>query len=80
MQQAFEGIIDASGLCSLRQDNRGDYRSNVSCSSMCVQFWAVLDTQCATQILRELLAGNRRRALALLEETATTLGSKMQNV
>ena len=80
MLQAFEGIIDAGGLCSLRQDNGSDYRSNVSCSSERVQFWAVLDTQNATQILRELLAGNRRRALALLEETATTLGSKMHNI
>jgi hypothetical protein len=76
MLQAFEGIIDASGLRSLRQDGSclpmpRDYRPDE------VPFWAVLDTDAASRILRELFAGNRRQALTLLEASAVSLGSRL---
>ena len=77
MLRSFEGIIDASGLRSLRQDDGFLHQhSNDEGSSSKLPFWAVLDTQDATVILRELLSGNRRQALKLLEECAITLGSK----
>ena len=77
MLRSFEGIIDASGLRSLRQDDGFLHQhSNDEGSSSKVPFWAVLDTQDATVILRELLSGNRLQALKLLEESAITLGSK----
>ena len=77
MLRSFEGIIDASGLRSLRQDDGFLHQhSNDEGSSSKLPFWAVLDTQDATVILRELLSGNRLQALKLLEESAITLGSK----
>ena len=77
MLRSFEGIIDASGLRSLRQDDGFLHQHAYDeGSSSKVPFWAVLDTQDATVILRELLSGNRRQALKLLEESAITLGSK----
>lgn len=74
MLQAFEGLIDANGLRSLRQGG-GPARLDVDSTSEAVPFWAVLDTQAASQVLKELLAGNRRFALSLLEATAKSLGS-----
>ena len=77
MLRSFEGIIDASGLRSLRQDDGFLHQhSNDEGPSGKVPFWAVLDTQDATVIIRELLSGNRRQALKLLEASAITLGSK----
>lgn len=79
MLRSFEGHIDASGLCSLRQ-NDGDSGPLLSANlgrTPAVPFWAVIDTADATNIIRELLSGNRRRALVLLEEAAVTLGSKL---
>ena len=77
MLQSFEGIIDASGLRSLRQDDGFLHQhATDDGSNSKVPFWAVLDTQDATVILRELLSGNRLQALKLLEECAITLGSK----
>ena len=77
MLQSFEGIIDASGLRSLRQDDGFLHlHSHDEGTGGKVPFWAVLDTNDATTILRELLSGNRRQALKLLEESAITLGSK----
>lgn len=75
MLQTFQGIIDAHGLCTLQQDE-GALRLQVSETSQGVPFWAVLDHRAATRILRELLAGNRSRALRMLEERAVSLGSK----
>lgn len=75
MLQAFEGIIDASGLCSLQQDGTKAV-SRPLCGGNQVPIWEVLDTSAATQVLRELIAGNRRRALTLLETAAVSLGSK----
>ena len=77
MLRSFEGIIDASGLRSLRQDDGFLHlHAYDEGSGSKVPFWAVLDTEDATVILRELLSGNRRQALKLLEESAITLGSK----
>lgn len=76
MLQAFEGIIDASGLRSFRQDG-GRWLVSAHCGPDQVPFWAVLDTRSATQVLQELSIGNRRRALVLLEATAVSLGSRL---
>lgn len=76
MLQAFEGIIDATGLRSLRQDS--NCRRVSSCNeSDAVPFWAVLESKVATQIIREILSGNRLRALRLLESSAVSLGSEV---
>lgn len=76
MLQSFEGIIDATGLCSLRQDgSRAPFAVDAKRNQ--VPFWAVVDTLSASQVLRELIAGNRRRALAILEASAVSLGSKL---
>lgn len=76
MLQAFEGIIDASGLCSLRQDGSRSSFAAIPQRSQ-IPFWAVIDSHSATQVLKELIAGNRRRALSLLEASAVSLGSKL---
>lgn len=76
MLQSFEGIIDATGLCSLRQDG-GRAPFAVDANRDQVSFWAVVDTHSASQVLRELIAGNRRRALVMLEASAVSLGSKL---
>lgn len=76
MLQAFEGIIDVTGLRSLRQDS--NRRCVLSCNeSDAVPFWAVLESKVATQIIREILSGNRLRALRLLESSAVSLGSEV---
>jgi hypothetical protein len=75
MLQAFAGIIDANGLRSLRQDNGRIHPGRADTEAASVPFWAILDTNDATRVLRELLSGNRRRALRLLEEASVSLGS-----
>lgn len=75
MLQAFAGIIDASGLRSLQQDNGRIQPDSNESGTASVPFWAILDTNDATRVLKELLSGNRRRALRLLEEASVSLGS-----
>jgi len=74
MLQAYEGIIDASGLCTLHQDG-GSLRLPES-NREGIPFWAVLDHRSAATILQEMIAGNRGRALRMLEECAHCIGSK----
>lgn len=73
MLQAFEGMIDATGLCSFRQDG-SRARIILSDNRNQIPFWAVVDIHSASDVLRELMAGNRRRALSMLEESAVSLG------
>lgn len=71
MLREFHGTINASGLCSLGQ--------TVPTTQLCANalpIWAVLDDCAATRVIRELVAGNRVRALRLLEEFAYSLGSE----
>ena len=76
MLQDFEGIIDASGLCTLHQDG-GSLRLHVPESNReHIPFWAALAHRFAAAILREMVAGNRGRALRMLEECAHCIGSK----
>ena len=71
MLREFHGIIDATGLCSLGQSARSGRTHEA-----CLPFWAVLDECSASDILHELLAGRRERALKLLEEFAVSLGTE----
>lgn len=75
MLRSFEGVIDSQGLRSLRQDDGRCPIAEASSTNGQLPFWAILDTNDATRILRELLSGNRRQALLALEELAVTLGS-----
>lgn len=70
----FEGIIDARGLQALQQCS--DSLRLPSRRGAAVRFWAALDHRLATQVLREMLAGDRGRALRLLEEFCVAIGSK----
>jgi hypothetical protein len=77
MLTEFEGIIDCNGLSVFRQNGRHDllgYQPTVQVN--CVPFWAVVETDSALEILREMQSGNRVRALCLLEELAFSLGSQ----
>lgn len=75
MLQAFAGIIDVNGLRSLRQDNGHTRPGSADSEATSIPFWAILDTNDATRVLKELLLGDRRRALRLLEEASVSLGS-----
>jgi hypothetical protein len=75
MLRAFQGIIDANGLRSLRQDEGRFLAIEPSRQASSIPFWAILDTSDATRVIRELLSGNRRQALKLLEEVSISLGS-----
>lgn len=74
----FQGIIDQEGLARFEQ--RSDWTrladNNEESLSKRVPFWAVLDTEIATEILRELMQGSRKRALRILEESAVSLGTR----
>ena len=79
MLTEFEGIIDSGGLSMFRQKWR---RSGGDCPVMghrrSIPFWAVLETNSAAQILRQLQIGNGIRALRLLEELAFDLGCEWE--
>lgn len=77
MIQAFEGIIDGSGLCTLHQDGGSLRLHSADAKGERIPFWAVMDHRCAATIVREIFSGNRARALRLLEESALSLGSKV---
>lgn len=71
MLREFHGTINASGLCSLGQSVPAE-----SLNANAFPIWAILDDCAATQVIRELVSGNRIRALRLLEEFALSLGSE----
>lgn len=76
MLYEFQGIIGRDGLRSFGQSAATqDSLAQISNATL-VAFWAVVDSESATGILRELAYGSRRRALRLLEETAVSLGSR----
>jgi hypothetical protein len=73
----FEGMIDAQGLCTLRQCRQSRGRSRISPEkSGKIRFWAVIESECATAIIRELNSGSRTTAYRLLEELAVSLGTQ----
>jgi len=80
MLREFEGIINSTGLCHFQQTSDLKKRQDLLVSpEEHVVFWAVLEVQAASCIMRELISGSRDRALKLLEETAVSLGSQPAN-
>lgn len=75
MLKSFEGIIDNCGLRSFQQAGGSLRLPPLDGGQDAVPFWANLDERFATAVLKELVAGNRRRALSLLEENAVSLGT-----
>jgi len=75
MLQNFTGIIDATGLCSLQQEGGFFPYVRGSDQDKRIPVWVVIEQKSATRVIRELMQGNRRRALTLLEELAHSLGT-----
>ena len=77
MLREFEGIINSTGLCHFQQtSDLKEHQDSMVPLEEHVVFWAVLEVQAASCIMRELMSGSRDRALKLLEETAVSLGSQ----
>ncbi len=72
----FEGMIDSQGLCTLRQCQSSSPFRYLPAEQSRVRFWAVIETESAIAILRELKSGSRARAYRLLEELAVSLGTQ----
>ena len=79
MLTEYEGTIDSYGLCIFRQSQPSRSLHKKRAEPTCrVPFWAVMETSCAVQILRQLQMGERVRALRLLEELAFDLGCEWE--
>ena len=80
MLREFQGIIDWNGLTRFDQRSEHLRVRGSELPPSAVPFWAVIEAQAATQILKELLLGHRQRALRLLEESAVSIGTASQSL
>ena len=73
----FKGAINSNGLCSFQQVcNDAERFDAPEAGQEQIQFWAVLEAEAATRVLRELIRGSRIRAMQLLDELAVSMGSQ----
>ncbi len=79
MLKEYEGMIDSEGLCVLRLSQQTPSRNHwAEARPGYVSFWAILEVESATSIVRELKAGYRSKSLRLLEELAISLGTQWE--
>ena len=75
MLREFQGIIDGNGLARFDHGSVHSFLSGPTAQQRRYPFWAIVDSQIASEILKELMFGSRQRALRMLEESAVCIGT-----